>query len=85
MTLSVLKQIEQACVVLSPELEQFTEIPYVLLYWHVQFVKPPHDDSMSLPELPMDVELPGVYRHDDSLFWRPWIPLETAIMMKDIL
>ena len=64
----ILKQIEQARVVLNPELEQFTDIPDVLLYWHVQFVKPLHDDSMSLPELPMNVELPGVYRQDNSLF-----------------
>ena len=79
MTLLILEQIEQASVVLSPESEQFTDVPDVLLYWHVQFVNPPHDGSS------VNVEVPGLYRHDVSLFILPWIQLKTQMKIKDTL
>ena len=85
MTLLILEQIEQASVVLSPESEQFTAIPVVLLYLHVQFLNPPHDGSRLLLELPMNVEIPGLYPHDVSLFRRPWIQLKTQIKIMDTL
>ena len=85
MTLLILEQIEQASVVLSPESEQFTDVPDVLLYWHVQFENPPHDDSRLLLEVPINVEVPGLYRHDVSLCRRPWIQLKTQIKITDTL